>query len=98
MKFKAIIITLGLILFLDSCQAKTDKNKSVLFQNESLQVDSTDIELFKSLSRIISDPSFGSHSNGSLIIETGKLFLQTPYVGGTLENNVKEKITINLLD
>jgi hypothetical protein len=96
MKFKAIFIILGLILFLASCQAKTDKNKSVLSQNESLQIDSIDIELFKSLSQFISDPSFDSLSNGSLIIETGKLFLQTPYVGGTLENNVKEKLTINL--
>ena len=96
MKFKAIFIILGLILFLASCQAKTDKNKNVLSQNEAQQIDSTDVELFKSLSRFISDPSFDSLSNGSLIIETGKLFLQTPYVGGTLENNVKEKITINL--
>ncbi|WP_372642854.1 N-acetylmuramoyl-L-alanine amidase-like domain-containing protein [Ancylomarina sp.] len=96
MKFKALFIILGLILFLASCQAKTDKNKSVLSQNESLQIDSIDIELFKSLSQFISDPSFESLSNGELIIETGKLFLQTPYVGGTLDNNVKEKLTINL--
>lgn len=96
MKFKAIFIILGLILFLASCQAKTDKNKTVLSQNKSLQIDSIDIDLFKSLSQFISDPSFDSLSNGDLIIETGKLFLQTPYVGGTLENNVKEKLTINL--
>ncbi|MCZ4695250.1 DUF1460 domain-containing protein [Ancylomarina euxinus] len=96
MKFKAIFIILGLILFLASCQAKTDKNKSVLSQNESLQINSTDIELFKSLIQFISDPSFNSLSNGGLIIETGKLFLQTPYVGGTLDNNEIEKIRINL--
>ncbi|MGZ2370607.1 N-acetylmuramoyl-L-alanine amidase-like domain-containing protein [Ancylomarina sp. YFZ004] len=96
MKFKAIFIILGLILFLASCQAKTDKNKNVLPQNEAQQIDSTDVELFKSLSRFISDPSFDSLSNGSLIIETGKLFLQTPYVGGTLENSEIEKMTINL--
>jgi len=93
MKFKAVYIFIAFSFILVSCQAKTDKAQK---QKESPKVDSIDLELFKSLGNFITAPSFNSHSSGSLIVETGKLFLQTPYVGGTLENNEKEKITINL--
>jgi len=93
MKFKAAYIFIVFAFILVSCQAKTDNAQK---QKESPIADSIDLKLFKSLGNFITAPAFESHSNGSLIIETGKLFLQTPYVGGTLDNNGVEKITINL--
>jgi len=93
MKFKAVYIFIVFAFILVSCQAKTDNAQK---QKESPIADSIDLKLFKSLGSFITAPAFESLSNGSLIIETGKLFLQTPYVGGTLENNGVEKITINL--
>ena len=33
---------------------------------------------------------------GKLLLEAGKLFLGTPYVGGTLDREKKEKLTINI--
>jgi len=93
MKFKAAYIFIVFAFILVSCQAKTDNAQK---QKESPIADSIDLKLFKSLGNFITAPAFKSLSNGSLIIETGKLFLQTPYVGGTLENNGVEKITINL--
>jgi len=93
MKFKAAYIFIAFAFILVSCQAKTDNAQK---QKESPIADSIDLKLFKSLGSFITAPAFESLSNGSLIIETGKLFLQTPYVGGTLENNGVEKITINL--
>jgi len=93
MKFKAAYIFIVFAFILVSCQAKTDNAQK---QKESPIADSIDLKLFKSLGNFITAPAFKSLSNGSLIIETGKLFLQTPYVGGTLDNNGVEKITINL--
>ena len=93
MKFKAVYIFIVFAFILVSCQAKTDNAQK---QKESPIADSIDLKLFKSLGNFITAPAFKSLSNGSLIIETGKLFLQTPYVGGTLDNNGVEKITINL--
>jgi len=96
MKFKTVYIFVFFSFILASCQAKTDKKKETVSQNESLQIVSIDIDLFKSLSQFISGSSFDSLSNGDLIIEVGKLFLQTPYVGGTLDNSAEEKLVINL--
>ena len=96
MKFKTVYIFVFFSFILASCQAKTDKKKETASQNESLQIVSIDIDLFKSLSQFISGSSFDSLSNGDLIIEVGKLFLQTPYVGGTLDQSVEEKLVINL--
>lgn len=96
MKFKAVYIFIAFAFILVSCQAKTDKKKETASQNESLQIVSIDMDLFKSLSQFISGSSFDSLSNGDLVIEVGKLFLQTPYVGGTLDNSAEEKLVINL--
>lgn len=89
MKTTYILISFCFILI--SCQAKTDKR-----QNQNSKVDSIDIEIFNSLKQIAKAMSFNSMSTESKIIETGKLFLQTPYVGGTLDKNEKEILVVNL--
>jgi len=96
MKFKAIHIFIVLTLVLASCHAKTKSKNQAVSTQESLKTDSMDIEIFKSLQQFITRASFDTLSNDKLIVETGKLFLQTPYVGGTLENNEVERLVINL--
>lgn len=95
MKLKATYIFIFFSLVLISCQAKTDKNQN-REQDLTLQTDSIDLEIFKSLSQIAKGLPFNSMSKESQIIEIGKLFLQTPYVGGTLDNNETEALVINL--
>ena len=96
MKFKAIHLLFVLTIGLASCQAKTRSKALANSHQESLKVDSLDMNIFKSLKQFITDSSFDSLSNGRLIVTTGKLFLQTPYVGGTLENDDVERLVINL--
>ena len=96
MKFKAIHLLFVLTIGLASCQAKTRSKALANSHQESLKVDSLDMNIFKSLKQFITDSSFDSLSNGRLIVTTGKLFLQTPYMGGTLDNNDVEKLVINL--
>jgi len=96
MKFKAIHLLFVLTIGLASCQAKTRSKALANSHQESLKVDSLDMNIFKSLKQFITDSSFDSLSNGRLIVSTGKLFLQTPYVGGTLENDDVERLVINL--
>jgi len=96
MKFKAIHLLFVLTIGLASCQAKTRSKALANSHQESLKVDSLDMNIFKSLKQFITDSSFDSLSNGRLIVTTGKLFLQTPYVGGTLDNNDVERLVINL--
>jgi len=96
MKFKAIHLLFVLTIGLASCQAKTRSKALTNSHQESLKVDSLDMNIFKSLKQFITDSSFDSLSNGRLIVTTGKLFLQTPYVGGTLDNNDVERLVINL--
>ena len=96
MKFKTIHLLFVLTIGLASCQAKTRSKALANSHQESLKVDSLDMNIFKSLKQFITDSSFDSLSNGRLIVTTGKLFLQTPYVGGTLDNNDVERLVINL--
>jgi len=96
MKFKAIHLLFVLTIGLASCQAKTRSKALANSHQESLKVDSLDMNIFKSLKQFITDSSFDSLSNGRLIVSTGKLFLQTPYVGGTFENDDVERLVINL--
>lgn len=96
MKNKYFILTTIFVLFLASCQAKTEKKYLNQKPTENSQVDSIDLDIFNSLKQIAKNLHLNSLSSGDQIIETGKLFLQTPYVGGTLENNGKEELVINL--
>lgn len=96
MQIKTLQISLAFMLFLVSCQAKPDLKQQKKLQGESVQVDSIDLALFKSLKKIANSFAFDSLSKNNQIIETGKLFLQTPYLGGTLEKNDVEKLIINL--
>jgi hypothetical protein len=94
MKNKYFLLTTFFILFLASCQAKTEKK--VINQKQDFQVDSLDLEIFEALQQVAQSLAFESMTLESQIIETGKLFLQTPYVGGTLEKNEDEELVINL--
>jgi len=96
MQFKTIQITLVCMLFLASCQAKPDRKQQGTLQQESVHVDSIDLALLKSIKQIASSFAFDSLSKNNRIIETGKLFLQTPYLGGTLESEGNEKLVVNL--
>jgi len=58
-------------------------------------VDSTDQAIFNSIKEIVQRQSLDSLSIDLRIIEIAKMFLQTPYVGGTLEGNGPEKLRVN---
>jgi hypothetical protein len=95
MKYIYILLTTVFVLFLASCQAKTEKKDLSHKPTENTQVHSADIDIFNSLKQIAKNLQFDSLTTEDQIIETGKLFLQTPYIGGTLENNEKEELVIN---
>jgi hypothetical protein len=96
MKNRYFLLTIIFVLFLASCQAKTEKKNMIQKPTENSQVDSVDLEIFNSLKQIAKNLQFESLTTEDQIIETGKLFLQTPYVGGTLEKNKKEELVLNL--
>ena len=96
MQIKAFQITLVFMLFLASCQAKPDHKKQEAYQKDTVLVDSIDLALYNSLIKIAGNCDFQSLSKNNQIIEIGKLFLQTPYLGGTLESKGDEKLVINL--
>ena len=96
MKNRYFLLISIFILFLASCQAKTEKKNMIQKPTENSQIDSVDLNIFNSLKQIAKNLQFDSLTTENQIIETGKLFLQTPYVGGTLDNNKKEELVINL--
>jgi len=96
MQIKAFQITLVFMLFLASYQAKPDIKQQESTQKGNVKIDSIDLAVFNSLKKIASSFIFDSLPKNNQIIETGKLFLQTPYHGGTLESKGDEKLVINL--
>ena len=96
MKLKAFFLILSLILSLSSCQSKTNKGESKQSKIENARIDSLDLNIFHSLTEMAKNSSFDSMTSQDQIIEIGKLFLQTPYVGGTLDVKDKEELIINL--
>ena len=93
---KAFFLILSLVLSLNSCQSKTNKAESKRSETENMRIDSLDLRIFQSLTAIAKSSDFDSMTSEDQIIETGKLFLQTPYVGGTLNIKEKEELIINL--
>ena len=72
------------------------KKNMIQKTTENSQVDSIDLNILNSLKQIAKNLQFESLSTADQIIETSKLFLQTPYVAGTLENIEKEELVVNL--
>lgn len=86
-------ILVVLLIFVSSCQGK----KSQQEVKESVQFkDSVDQEIFNSIRRIAASMSIDSLLLNDRVIEVAKMFMQTPYVGATLEGNEKEQLVVNL--
>ncbi len=94
MRIRILQIILMISFFMFACQAKTEKKYAE--KSNEIQVDSVDLAIFNSLNRVIANLPFDSLPIGDQIIEIGKLFLQTPYSGGTLDKNKNEELVINL--
>lgn len=88
---------LYLILFLlvfTSCKGKESKQTQV---EVKIQLsDSIDQAIFNSIKEIVNDKVLYSKEISVRTVEIAKLFLQTPYVAGTLETKGKEELVVNL--
>lgn len=83
-----------LLIVLVSCKGKADEQKE---SHKVVQLaDSIDQSIFNSIRKIAQKRSFSSLESADRILEVGKMFLQTPYVGGTLEADGDEKLVVNL--
>lgn len=92
---KLLSLQLLILLFaLVACKGKA------VHQNEDSKVvqfpDTLDQSIFNSIKDLARENSFSQLENADRILEVGKLFLQTPYVGGTLETDGDEKLVVNL--
>jgi len=96
MKNKSLFFLAILLLFVMACQGKAKKSDETIMQKEVPFADSADQTIFSSFREIANSRSFYSLSMGDRVIKVAKLFLQTPYVAGTLEGNEKEKLVVNL--
>jgi len=87
------IILISLVIVFTACIGNTKpQDKNVIGIEFS---DSTDQAIFNSIKDIVEQQSLDSLSIDLRIIEIAKMFLQTPYVGGTLEGNGPEKLRVN---
>ncbi|RUT73096.1 N-acetylmuramoyl-L-alanine amidase-like domain-containing protein [Ancylomarina longa] len=84
-----------LVLFLISCQAKKSAKDNVKTKKEISFEDSTDQAIFNSFKEIAKENALDSLALDARVIEVAKMFMQTPYVGGTLESDGKEKLVVN---
>ena len=83
-----------LLIVLVSCKGKADEQKE---SHRVVQLaDTIDQSIFNSIRKIAQERSFSSLESADRILEVGKMFLQTPYVGGTLEADGDEKLLVNL--
>ncbi|NOU61821.1 N-acetylmuramoyl-L-alanine amidase-like domain-containing protein [Marinifilum caeruleilacunae] len=92
---RRLSIHLLILLFaVVACKGKvvqqSEPNKLVQFS------DTLDQSIFNSIKNLARQNSFAQLENADRILEVGKLFLQTPYVGGTLESEGGEKLVVNL--
>lgn len=95
MKNKSLHVLIVLLFFLTACQGKSVKNEVQEIQNEIHFSDSTDQAIFNSIREIAVSISTDSLSQQDKIVEVAKMFMQTTYVGGTLEGNEKEQLVVN---
>jgi len=89
-------ILIVLLIFLTACQGKTVKSEKQEIQNEIHLSDSTDQAIFNSIRKIAISISIDSLPQQDKIVEVAKMFMQTAYVGGTLDGNEKEQLVVNL--
>jgi hypothetical protein len=95
MKNKSLYILAVLLLFLIACKGKTVKSGVQEIRKEIQLSDSTDQEIFNSIRKIAGSMSIDSLSLNDRVIEVAKMFMQTAYVGGTLDVNEKEQLVVN---
>ena len=95
MKNKVWCVFAVLLIFLIACKGKTVKSESQEVRKEIHLSDSTDHEIFNSIRKIAGSMSIDSLSLNDRVIEVAKMFMQTAYVGGTLDRNEKEQLVVN---
>lgn len=86
-------ILIVLLISLSSCQGKKSQQKVKEFVQFK---DSVDQEIFNSIREIAGSISIDSLLLNDRVIEVAKMFMQTAYVGGTLDGNEKEQLVVNL--
>ena len=96
MKNKSLSILAVLLFSLTACQGKLVKKEAQEIQNEIHLSDSIDQAIFNSIQKIAESISIDSLPQQDTIVEVAKMFMQTPYVGGTLDKNKKEQLVVNL--
>lgn len=77
-----------------ACKGKTDQQKVSVTKVHL--ADTLDQTIFNSIQKLAEANAFSKLENADRIVEVGKVFLQTPYVGGTLESDGEEKLVVNL--
>ena len=85
-------ILVVLLISLSSCQGKQSRQE---VRKEIQLSDSTDQEIFNSIREIAGSMSIDSLPLNDRVIEVAKMFIQTAYVGGTLDGNEKEQLVVN---
>ena len=95
MKNKSCYVLTVLLIFLIACKGKTVKSEAQEFRKEIHLSDSTDQEIFNSIRKIAGSMFLDSLSLNDRVIEVAKMFMQTAYVGGTLDGNEKEQLVVN---
>ena len=92
---KALQILIVVLAFLFSCQGKTPQKEKEASENKVGFTDSIDQAIFNSFKEIAYAHALDSMAVENRVIEVAKMFLQTPYAGGTLENENGEKLVVN---
>ncbi len=95
MKNKSWYVLAVLLIFLIACKGKTVKSEAQEVRKEIHLSDSTDQEIFNSIRKIAGSMSIDSLPLNDRVIEVAKMFMQTVYVGGTLDGNEKEQLVVN---
>ncbi|WP_320017692.1 N-acetylmuramoyl-L-alanine amidase-like domain-containing protein [Labilibaculum manganireducens] len=85
-------ILVVLLISLSSCQGKQSRQE---VRKEIQLSDSTDQEIFNSIWEIAGSMSIDSLPLNDRVVEVAKMFMQTDYVGGTLDGNEKEQMVVN---
>lgn len=92
---KNLPVLISFFVLLISCQGKSVQKEKSVQEKETLLMDSTDQVIFKSIQEIAKTHSLDSLRIGNRGIEIAKMFLQTPYVAGTLDVHEKEQLVVN---
>lgn len=96
MKRNTLLILAIFLVFLISCKGKTPQKEVLTAEAKVSFTDSTDQAIFNSIKEIAATRFFSKLQQDERLLELAKIFLQTPYVGGTLETEGNEKLVVNL--